>query len=166
MPLFIPTLIFAISLSLLPSTQPDTGDEEYAAEDHKAYSKSRRAMAKASDSYEAWGQRSVCNEQRGGGLPCRSGKIGEDSTDAENPERLARTKGREAEDSLVPAQSRLVSYCSLRISQSSSTHPQTVQRRESLNRRRCISMPPLPLPTSHAEDTLASTLARPAPASP
>jgi len=42
MPLFIPTLIFAISLSLLPSTEPVPTDEDYLKEEHGAYLKAKR----------------------------------------------------------------------------------------------------------------------------
>jgi len=43
MPLFIPTLIFAISLALLPSTEPVSEDDVHTADEYRSYMASRRS---------------------------------------------------------------------------------------------------------------------------
>jgi hypothetical protein len=46
MPLFIPTLIFAISLALLPSTEPVSEDDVHTADEYRSYVASRRSKGK------------------------------------------------------------------------------------------------------------------------
>lgn len=64
MPLFIPTLIFAISLSLLPSTEPVPTDEDYLKEEHGAFFQARRAQPEQKNKLKGLGLGGELGERR------------------------------------------------------------------------------------------------------